>query len=159
MVRVPRSYLRAGFAGLSGSGRHAEPWVRRIPVPPDHLFQRRVTVDLGNDGMAPTVTFSGAGAAQAFAGPSSGGDVWSLDQCFLSTSTGLLDAAVCTVFAGPLPLPQYAVTGSLAGGGSQFGMGGVAVPFGWFVWAVWSGGVAGEFGFLRVTGTKSVLTT
>ena len=59
---------------------------------------------------------------------------------------------------GPLPLANYAVTGSLSGGSSQFGLGGVGVPFGWFVWAVWTGGVIGEFAYLRVTGQKTVLS-
>ena len=107
-------------------------------------------------GSAPAGVSSGAG--QAFIGPSSGGDLWSLDQCFLSTSTGPLDPAQCTVYAGPLPLANYAVTGSLSGGSSQFGLGGVGVPFGWFVWAVWTGGVIGEFAYLRVTGQKTVLS-
>jgi hypothetical protein len=97
------------------------------------------------------------GAATALVGPSSGGDLWSLDQCFLSTSTGPLDTAQCTVYTGPLPLANYAVTGSLSGGSSQFGLGGVGVPFGWFAWAVWTGGIPGEFAYLRVTGTKTVL--
>ncbi|SRR6266567_607080 len=158
MVRIPRSWARAGYARPAGSapGRWDMAVPRLLP-PPDHLYASQVTVDLGNDGMAPQAIFSAGGAAKALAGPSSG-DVWSLDQCFLSTSVGQLDPAVCMVFAGPLPLPQYAVTGSLAGGGSQFGMGGVAVPFGWFVYAVWAGGTPGAVAFLRVTGVKTVLT-
>ena len=71
--------------------------------------------------------------------------------------TGQLDASQCVVYAGPLPLAQYAVTGSLAGGGSQFGLGGVSVPFGWFMWGLWSGGVPGSVAYLRVTGPKTVL--
>jgi hypothetical protein len=157
MVRVPRSFIRAGFAGITVPARTGAA-VRRIPVAPDHRYWRPVTVDLGNDGMAPQVTFTAGGTAQAVVGPGSAGDLWSLDQCFLSTSVGQLDAAQCTVFAGPLPLSQYAVTGSLAGGGSQFGMGGVAVPFGWFAWALWSGGTPGALAFLRLTGVKTVLT-
>jgi hypothetical protein len=158
MVRVPRSYVRAGFAGLSGSGRAAQPWVRPILRPPDHVFNRQVTVDLGNDGMAPYATFLAGGTAIGTVGPSSGGDLWSLDQCFLSTSVGQFDASQVIVYVGPAALPQYAITGSLAGGSSQFGMGGVGVPFGWFVFALWSGGTAGAEGFLRVTGRKTVLS-
>lgn len=155
MVRVPRGLHRP-------AGSQYPRWnmaVPRIPVPADHLYARQVTVDLGNDGVAPQVTFTGSGTAQAFIGPSSGGDLWSLDQCFISTSIGVLDTAQCVFYSGPLPLSQYAITGSLAGGSSQFGLGGVGVPFGWFVWALWTGGTAGAFGFLRVTGVKTVLTT
>ena len=158
MVRVPRSWVRAGFAGLSGSGPARDPWLRPILRPPDHLFDRQVTVDLGNDGMAPLVTFGAAGTAQALVGPSGGGDLWSLDQCFLGTSVGAFDGSQCTVFAGPLPLPQYQITGSLSGGLSQFGMGGVGVPFGWFVYALWTGGTVGATTTLRVTGLKTVLS-
>jgi hypothetical protein len=158
MVRVPRSFLRAGMAGLSGSGPARDPWLKPILRPPDHLFNRQVTVDIGNDGMAPLAVFAVGGAATAVIGPTGGGDLWSLDQCYLSTSIGQLDLAQCIVYAGPLPLPQYAVTASVSGGSSQFGMGGVGVPFGWFVWALWTGGTAGATANLRVTGTKTVLS-
>jgi hypothetical protein len=158
MVRVPVSYVRAGYAGRAGSGPARDPWLRPILRPPDHLYNRRVTVDLGNDGMAPVATFTATGTAQAVIGPASGGDLWSLDQCFLSTSVGALDASQCIVYAGPLALPQYARTGSLAGGSSQFGLGGVAVPFGWFVWALWTGGTSGATANLTLTGVKTVLT-
>lgn len=99
-----------------------------------------------------------AGGTTAQVGPSAFGESWSLDQCYLSTSAGPLDPSQCTVFVGPLPVPQYAVTGSLAGGGSQFGMGGVGLTQGWFVWAVWTGGTGSAQAYLRVTGTKTVLT-
>lgn len=158
MVRIPRSYVHAGFARLSGSGSARDPWVKPILRPPDHLYNRQVTVDLGNDGIAPQVTFSGSGTATALVGPSAGGDLWSLDQCALSTSIGQFDPAQCQVFNGPLPLPQYAITGSLSGGLSQFGLGGVGTPFGWFIYAVWTGGTVGAFAFLRLTGVKTVLS-
>jgi hypothetical protein len=131
---------------------------RRILVPDGSLYTRPVTVDLGNDGMAPEAIFSGAGTAQAFCGPAASSETWSLDQCYVSTSVGQLDAAQCTVYVAPLVVAQYAVTGSLAGGGSQFGLGGLACPNGWYVWAVWSGGLAGAVGYLRVTGVKTALT-
>lgn len=156
MVRIPRSWPPP--AGLAGSQRSRGLSARRILPAPDHLYVNPVTVDLGNDGMAPQVTFPASGTAQAFCGPGSGGDSWALDQCFVSTSVGQLDPAQCIVYVGPLPLPQFAVTGSLAGGGSQFGLGGLVVPFGWFAWALWTGGTSGAAGYLRVTGAKTALT-
>jgi hypothetical protein len=158
MVRVPAAMARAGMAGLAGSGPRRGLAVRRIPSPDVRTFSRLVTVDLGNDGMAPLATFGAGGGAEALAGPSAFGESWSLDQCFLSTSVGPLDAAECLVYVGPGVAAQYAVTGSLSGGGSQFGMGGVGLTQGWFVWAVWSGGTEGATASLRVTGTKTVLT-
>jgi hypothetical protein len=155
MVRLPRGWVLTQPAGSQYAAGAAP---RRIPVARNELYNRPVTVDLGNDGMAPLVTFTAAGTALAFCGPASSGDSWSLDQCFVSTSVGQLDAAQCVVYVGPLPLAQQAVTGSLAGGGSQFGLGGLGLQFGWFVWAVWSGGTPGAGGVLRVTGSKTVLT-
>jgi len=158
MVRIPRGWARQGLmAGVAGSQPQQSPAFRRILVPPIHAYDRQVTVDLGNDGMAPLVTFTAAGTAQAQIGPSSGGDLWSLDQCFVSTSIGQLDPALCIVYIGPLPLLNYAATNSLAGGGTQFGLGGLGVPFGWFGWALWTGGTPGASGQLRLTGTKTVL--
>lgn len=59
---------------------------------------------------------------------------------------------------GPGAVAQYAVTASLAGGASQFGLGGAALAFGWFVFAVWTGGTPGATANLRVTGVKTALT-
>lgn len=155
MVRVPRGWVLHPYAGsLPNTGGRG----RRIPSPGPEAYTTPVTVDLGNDGVAPQVAFSGAGTAQASVGPQSSSETWSLDQCFLSTSVGALDPAECTVYVGGLPLAQYAVTGSLSGGQSQFGMGGVQVPNGWFVYAVWTGGTAGALAYLRLTGIKTVLT-
>lgn len=129
---------------------------RPIRVMPVRHYTRLISVDLGSDGVAPVATFNGAGVAQAQVGPTGLGNTWSLDQCFLSTSIGQLDAAQCIVFIGPLPTPELAITGSLQGGSSQFGLGGTAVQVGEFVIAQWTGGTAGAFAFLRVTGTKTV---
>lgn len=164
MPRIPNWWARAGYTYPMGSQpARSSQAIRRIPVPRHEDYVNPVTVDLGNDGMAPQVTFTGAGTAIAFIGPSSGGDLWSLDQCSISTSVGALDPAQASFFVGPgsvgsPPPAQYLIAGSLAGGLSQFGLGGVAVPFGWFAWAVWTGGTAGSLGFLRLTGVKTVLT-
>ncbi|HWM96739.1 MAG TPA: hypothetical protein VNO54_06745 [Streptosporangiaceae bacterium] len=144
-------YAGSGYARMGAA-------VRRIPTADPSLYTTPVTVDLGNDGVAPQVKFSAGGLAQAFTGPLVSSEVWQLDQCFLSTSVGQLDASQCIVYSGPLPLAQYAVTGSLAGGGSQFGLGGISVPNGWFIWGLWSGGVPGAVAYLRVTGSKTVMT-
>ena len=156
-VRLPPGW--PAMARLAGSqNARAGAAARRITVPPVHQYVRPVTVDLGNDGVAPTVTFPASGTVQAFCGPNVSGESWALDQCYLSTSVGPLDTAQCTVYAGPLPLAQYAVTGSLAGGAAQFGLGGVSIAFGWFIYAVWTGGTTGATAQLRVTGTKTALS-
>jgi hypothetical protein len=50
------------------------------------------------------------------------------------------------------------VAANLAGGGAQFGMGGLALASGWFVMAYWTGGTAGATAVLRVTGQKTALS-
>jgi hypothetical protein len=156
MVRIPKGWQMHPPAGTYWSP--GSPGSRRLTPVPNSMYVNQITVDLGNDGMAPQATFSGAGTAQALVGPNGSGDLWSLDQCFVSTSVGQLDTAVCTVYVGPLPLANYAVMGSLNGGGSQFGMGGLGCPFGWFVYALWTGGTPGATTSFRVTGTKTTYT-
>jgi hypothetical protein len=164
MVRVPASFRQAGFAGLSGSGLPGVPKVRPIRVAPIIQYNDLVTVDIGNDGSpsSATSTFLSGGTAYAYCGPGGLGQSWSLDQCYLSSSVGPLDASQVIVYVGPWMGPQgavaqYAVTSSLAGGGSQFGMGGLTLDDGWFVQAYWTGGTPGAIAYLRVTGTKTAL--
>lgn len=159
MVRFPaswgtRAHMHAQGLYVPGSSVAA----RRVDIVPVQAFRNRVDVDLGNDGIAPQVPFSGAGTATAQIGPTGWGVSWALDQAAVSTSIGALDPALCALYAGPLAIPFYQVTNSLAGGGSQFGLGGVGLAQGWFVWAVWTGGTAGAFAYLRVTGVKTALT-
>jgi hypothetical protein len=139
----------------------APPNVRRITVTPWEQYNNLVTVDIGNDGVAQVATFGSGGTAYAFCGPDGLGASWSLDQCYLSTSVGPLDSAQVIVYLGPYMGPngavqQYAVTNSLAGGGSQFGLGGLALEDGWYVQAYWTGGTSGAEAQLRVTGAKTV---
>jgi hypothetical protein len=117
-----------------------------------------VEVPIGNDGIAEPVTFSAAGGAKAFCGPSGVGASWSPAQATVSTSVGPLDVAQVAVYIGPLPLPQYLLISQIAGGFSQIPLGGVQLDPGWFIWAVWTGGASGEIGYLTVTGLKQALT-
>jgi hypothetical protein len=154
MVRLPPGWHRP-----AGSARRRGVSARRIPVTDIRQYTRLITVDLGNDGVAAPAVFAAGGTARALCGPSGLGQSWSLDQCYLSTSAGLLDPAVCSVYAGPQPVQEMLVAGSLQGGGSQFGLGGIGIPAGWFVWALWSGGQPGAVARLRVTGSKTVQGT
>ena len=131
---------------------------RRLTPTSLSAYVNRVEVDLGNDGVGPQATFSGAGTATVQIGPSGWGNSWALDQAAVSTSVGPLDTALCALYVGPLAIPFYQVVNSLAGGGSQFGLGGVGLADGWFVFAVWTGGTAGAFAYLRLTGVKTALT-
>jgi hypothetical protein len=160
MVRIPAGWHLHYQAGSQRSVMGAA--ARRIDVTPPELYVNQVSVDVGNDGMAPIATFGAGGAAQTQCGPSGLGQSWSLDQAYLSTSVGQLDASQCSLYVGPYipggPPQTYLTVAGLAGGSSQFGLGGVGLSDGWVVYAVWSGGTPGAFAYLRVTGTKTVLT-
>ena len=159
MVRVPRSWrgvVTSPAQGLWVPGSSVA--ARRIEPVPLSEYRNRVDVDMGNDGIAPQQTFSASGGATAQIGPSGWGESWALDQASLSTSVGALDPAQCALFVGPLAIPFYQVVSGLAGGGSQFGLGGVGLAQGWFVFAVWTGGTSGAFAYLRLTGVKTALT-
>jgi hypothetical protein len=67
MVRVPRSW--PPMAGLAGAQKYRGAAARRIPVPDGGQYIRPVTVDLGNDGIAPQVIFPASGDVQAVIGP------------------------------------------------------------------------------------------
>jgi hypothetical protein len=139
------------------------PAARRIPVVPPGRYVHAMTVDIGNDGMAPVATFNGSGQAWAAIGPSGLGQSWAADQASAWTSVGPLDAAQVAFYVGPymtpfLPIATYQQVSSLSGGGAQFGLGGVGIPDGWFVSAFWTGGTSGALAYLRVTGLKTVLT-
>ena len=129
----------------------------RLPIKRAQLehYKHLVTVDLSDDGIANPATISGAGTATITVGPNVWNELWSLDQCFVSTSVGPLDASQANVFVGAGAVSTLQVASSLAGGGTQFGLGGVGLAFGEFVIAQWSGGTPGSFAFLRVTGTKT----
>jgi hypothetical protein len=120
-------------------------------------YQTLIETIIGNDGIAFPVTFSGAGGATAFCGPAGIGTSWEPAQASVYTSVGPLDAAQASVFMGPLAVAQYQVASALAGGGAQIPLGGITLVPGWFVWCVWTGGTAGELGYLTVSGTKKAL--
>ena len=163
MVRVPRSWLPSIASGVAGSGQGGTPAVQPVQRAPVTAYKGRVTVDLGNDGVAPAAVFTSGGEAWTFCGPNGLGESWALDQVYLSTSVGQFDPAQGFIYVGPYmtpyqPVAQYGVASNLSGGGAQFGMGGVALSSGWFVMAFWTGGTSGATAQLRCTGLKTALT-
>jgi hypothetical protein len=162
---------RVGFGGYGGRAVPATPagsWRSGVRPGPTMSLPRvvpieaflaghKVTIDLAGEGVAFPATFSAGGVAQSQIGPSRVGESWALDQAYLSTSVGQLDAAQCALYQGVLPLASFLITANLAGGGSQFGLGGVGLIPGEFLFAVWTGSTPGAQAFLRATGTKTVL--
>jgi hypothetical protein len=148
------------YPASAGTWRAAGTGLRKLQPPPTDsilTYTGTRTVDIGSNGTAPTAVFGADGTARAQVGPAGTGASWSLDQAAVSTSIGPLDPAACALFVGPLPLPNYLVAPTLAGGGSQFGLGGVGLVPGLFVWAVWTGGTPGATAQLGVTGQQTVL--
>lgn len=154
--RIPQSLLHAAAGTWKGSGR-AGPLLR-IPSPQQELYQRPLTVPIGNDGIAFPATFTGAGTATVQVGPEGVGAVWRPVQAYAYTSVGQLDSALVSLFVGPLPIQQYEAAANLTGGGAQLPLGGWSLTPGWFVWAVWSNGTPGATANLVVSGAKTVLT-
>lgn len=160
-ARIPGGWRPSIAAGLAQSGPGGIPALLPAPRATLSAYRRLVTVDIGSDGVAPSVTFAG-GIALAYCGPSGTAESWALDQVYLATSVGQLDVAQVTVYAGPYMsqanlVQQYAVASNLAGGGSQIGLGGLGIATGWYILAYWTGGTNGATASLRVTGTKTAL--
>jgi hypothetical protein len=153
MVRLPAGWVLHQPAGSQRAVTGAA--ARRVSVTPQERYVNSVAVDIGNDGMAPLATFA-AGTATARCGPSGVGQSWSLDQAYLSTSAGQLDPALCSLYVGPLAIQTYLSVQGLTAN-AQFGLGGIGLAPGWYVWAVWTGGTNGASAVLRVTGTKTAL--
>lgn len=150
----------ASFAALpAGSALAGAPFrpLRRPPSTRIELYRTIIDIPIGNDGIAFPQTFTGAGTARAFAGPSGVGTNWEPAQASIYTSVGAFDPASATLFVGPLPTAQYQVAAFLAGGGAQIPLAGVVLVPGWFIWVLWTGGTPGATAFLNVTGLKHAL--
>jgi hypothetical protein len=156
-VRLPRGYNQRAGGWLAAPRTGI---FRASPVPVER-YLHPVTTDIGPDGVGAPAVFTAGGTASVSVGPAGLGATWSLDQAFVSTSVGPLDPAVCTLLVGPgqAPAADWNVATGLAGGGSQFGLGGLGASTGEFVTAQWTGGTPGAVARLRVTGTKTVLAT
>jgi hypothetical protein len=101
------------------------------------------------------VTLDGSGNGTAYIGPQSPGEVWSNLTVAVSVATNT-NEATCSTYAGAAATPGYfagATTwGSTGDSSTNFG----TVRVGGNVWAVWTGGDAGERATMAITGTKTV---
>lgn len=103
-----------------------------------------------------TVTLDGSGNGTAKTGPIGNSEVWTPSSVSVQCSSNTLEAN-CALYVGPSPTPPYfkdlTVDGST---GDSTGKCNVPVPYGWFVWAVWTGGDAGATAYVNVDGTRVV---
>jgi hypothetical protein len=155
-----QAYRNNGAAATAGTWDASAGFTKltRPATLPIGAYSTPQTVDIGPNGVATPIAFSASSAATLQVGPQGIGETWSLDQCYLSTSIGQLDAASCSVYVGPAAIEGYLFTANLSGGGAQFSLGGAGLQVGDFVIAVWSGGTPGAVANLRVTGARTALT-
>jgi hypothetical protein len=104
-----------------------------------------------------TVTLNGSGSGTAKVGPVGAREVWSPQAASVSVATNVAEAQ-CKIYVGDSPVASNFIDGTLSGstGDSTGRVSASAVPLGWYVWAVWSGGDAGSVATLNVTGTRTI---
>lgn len=129
---------------------------RSIPSPPIEAYtgiQQQVPL---NDGQGQAVV-SGAGTATVQIGPSGLGTVWYPAAVTISTTTGVNDASVANVYAGPTSLvTPTTLLGTIPGGGAGVLSAAVPpLPVGWSLTVVWTGGHPGDIAAVNVTGSKT----
>lgn len=106
---------------------------------------------------AVTVVLDGSGNGTARIGPAGARETWSPAVASVSVSTNV-NEAICRIYVGPSPDPQYFVDGTLSGstGDSTDRVSGQPVKLGWFIWAVWKAGDPGATATLNVTGSRTI---
>jgi plastocyanin len=151
---TPRVWpARAGTWAAAGgnTGKYTTPG----PVP-QQAYVNHVSAPIGLDGQV-TGTFPSSGVLTLSAGPAGVGASWALDQAGISTSVGPTDSATAQGFAGPQAIESFQVGQSYAAGGDTFGLAGITIVPGEFVWVTWTGGTHNATATLKVTGTKTAL--
>jgi hypothetical protein len=114
------------------------------------------TVQIGPEGTA-TVILNGSGAGTARAGPISARETWQPAVASVSVATNTSEAQ-CKIYIGDSVSPANFIDGTLSGstGDSTGNVAGSQVPLGYYIWAVWSGGDAGQVATLNVSGAKTI---
>lgn len=104
-----------------------------------------------------TVLLNGSGNGTARIGPLGARESWNAQAASVSVSTRVKEAQ-CKIFVGTDATTANYVDGTLSGstGDSTDRVDSYPIPFGQFIFAVWSGGDAGAVATLKVTGTKNV---
>jgi hypothetical protein len=106
--------------------------------------------------MSASVVLDGTGAGAASIGPTSQGEVWTLNTVAVHCDTAVSEAQ-CMVYVGAGPSPAYFQGTALWGStGDSTSAQGITLAGGQQVFAVWSGGDVGTNAHLTVQGTKQV---
>lgn len=108
---------------------------------------------------APPVFALPAGEGIVSVGPQGLGNVWYPAQCTISTTSGVNDNSVFSLYLGPAGVPVTLVGQAFPGGSGTLA---VAVPSmtpGQYLIGVWTGGNPGDVASINVIGTMDTLTT
>lgn len=153
MPRWPRGLHEQAGSQFPGGGIS-----RRIPVPGIGLYQAMVGQVPLNDGQG-QATVNANGNATVQLGPQGLGTVWYPAAVTVSTTSGVNDASVCNIYAGPYGiLTPTTLLGTIPTGGAGVLAAAVPpLPVGWFLTAVWTGGKSGDTAAVNLTGSKTAL--
>lgn len=103
-----------------------------------------------------SVVLDGGGGGKAKLGPVGGSEVWTPSSVSVLCSSNVLEAN-CALFVGPSPTAPYfkdlTVDGSTGDATDRCN---IPIPYGSYVWAVWTGGDAGATATLNVDGTEVI---
>lgn len=104
-----------------------------------------------------SITLNGSGAGTARIGPESARETWNAQVASVHVATTVVEAQ-CRIFVGTDTASTNYRDGTLSGstGDSTDRVNASPIPFGQWVWAVWTGGDAGSMATLAVTGTKTI---
>jgi hypothetical protein len=118
-------------------------------------FARVRRTQIGGDGVRGGV-ISGSGTATVSVGPQGYGTRWYPNQTSVATATGATDVSTVALYLNVIG-PGGFLGQSYAGGGDQPGFALPEMQAGDLLYAVWSGGHAGDWCQLTVTGPMDVL--
>lgn len=135
----------------------ANRFVKSVTIPrvvPITAYTKVTTVKIGPNGIASGL-ISGAGTATVGVGPQGYGTRWYPNQVSIATQTGANDTSTCQFYLNAIPGGILGT--SYAGGGDQPGFALPEMQPGDLLYAVWSGGHAGDWCQITITGTMDVL--
>jgi hypothetical protein len=143
----------------SGTWRAAGNVFRKpVRVPrsvPMQSFNRMASSQIGANGITGGVIGAG-GAATVAVSPQGYGTRWYPNQAGIATASGAADSSTCTLYLNVIAAGGF-LAQSYAGGGDQLGLAVPAMQPGDILYAVWSGGHAGDWCQLQVIGPMDVL--
>lgn len=104
------------------------------------------------------VVLNGSGAGTAKLGPLTAREVWWPVNASVRVNQNPTNEAQCQIYVGETPTQDNFRDGTFSGssGDATGKVGGKPVKKNQFIWAVWTGGDAGQTASLTVTGTKDV---